>query len=167
MLNEEFQRLYRDLIDERIDTTRFLSELPKEGDFRGELLDAMHERYQLQDWRNLGRLIWAVGLLPDRMFTELLCDVLDNHKHDEYMEAVADALIDISDEHAVPCIVRALNYRVEGDSGCHFNRKLINALFKIGTKEAVEGMKQALNSREGLIRESAKDFLKRLPQFSA
>src|SRR6266508_2394228 len=116
----------------------------------------------MDTWKNLGRLMWAVSLVPEHRFTPLLCELLDNHRYDAYMEALADSLMEIADERSVPSITRALNYHVYGDDGRHFNRTLINALHKIGTREAIDGIKQARDSDNELIRSHAEEFLSRL-----
>jgi hypothetical protein len=61
-----------------------------------------------------------------------------------------------------PCIIRVLDYCVYGDDGRHFNRALINALFKIGTQDALEGIKQAQRSSDDLIKSHAEEFLSRI-----
>jgi HEAT repeat protein len=109
--------------------------------------------------------MWAVSLVPDRSFTPLLCELLENHKYDAYMEALADSLMEIADEESVPCIIKALNYHVSGDDGRHFNRTLMNALYKIAIKEAIDGIKNARNSNDELIRSHTEEFLSRLTGF--
>ncbi|SRR6266508_2948325 len=164
-MNEDFQRLYQRLIREEIDTSQFLQELRPSGNYAEDLLAAMREQFDRQDWKNLGRLMWAVSLLPDHRFTPLLCELLDNHRYDAYMEALADSLMEIADERSVPYITKALNYHVRGDDGRHFNRTLMNALYKIATKKAIDGIKNARNSSDELIRSHAEEFLSRLPGF--
>jgi HEAT repeats len=162
-MNEVFQRLCGQLVREEIDTSKFLTELRLIGGYGGDLLTAMREQYDRRDWKNLGRLMWAVSLVPDRSFTPLLCELLENHKYDAYREALADSLMEIADEKSVPCIIKALNYHVGGDDGRHFNRTLINALYKIGTEEAIDGIKQAHDSDNELIRSHSEESLSRLP----
>jgi HEAT repeat protein len=164
-MNEQFQRLYGQLIREEIDTSQFLTELRLIGDYGEDLLAAMREQYDRQDRKNLGRLMWAVSLVPDGRFTPLLCELLDNQRYDAYMEALADSLMEIADERSVPCIIKALNYHVSGDDGRHFNRTLMNALYKIATKEAIDGIKNARNSNDELIRSHAEEFFSRLTGF--
>jgi HEAT repeat protein len=161
-MNNDFQRLSRQLVEEEIDTSQFLAEVRALGNHVDDLLAAMKERRDLEDWKNLGRLMWAVSLMPDRRFTPLLCELLDNHRYDAYMEALADSLVEIGDERSVPCIIRALDYCVYGDDGRHFNRALLNALFKIGTKDALEGIRQAQGSSDDLIKSHAEEFLSRI-----
>jgi HEAT repeat protein len=164
-MNHNFQSLYRSLINEEINGTQFLEGLKLIGDFREDLLQVLTQHRSQQDWRNLSRLIWAIGLVPDRKFTPLLCDLLENHQYDGYMEAIADSLVEISDENSVSCIKRSLNHHVYGDDGRHFNRTLIDALYRIGTKEAIEGIKEARTGPDELIRSHAEEFLSRLPGF--
>jgi len=161
-MNEKFRRLNQDLMSEKIGSSEFLEKLRTIGDFRDDLLDVLRARYNEHDWRNLSRMIWAVSLVPDRKFTPLLCELMNNHPYDGYMEAIADSLLEIKDENSVSCIRRSLNYHVYGDDGRHFNRTLINALYRIATREAVEAIKEARSSPDELIREHAEDFLTRL-----
>jgi hypothetical protein len=91
-MNEDFQRLYRRLVSKEVDTSQFLRELGSIGDYRDDLFAALAEQYGRQDWRNLGSLMWAISLVPDRRFTPFLCDLLDHHRYDAYMEALADSL---------------------------------------------------------------------------
>ena len=73
------------------------------------------------------------------------------------MEGIADAFWDLSDEESVPSLIRALDHHVIGDDlSFHFNNKVIWALARIGTKEALEGINLALTSSEPEIRRAAK-----------
>jgi hypothetical protein len=54
-MNKDFQRLYRQLVEEQIDTIKFVQELRSLADYRDDLLSAMNEQYRRQDWRNLSR----------------------------------------------------------------------------------------------------------------
>lgn len=162
IMNERFQRLTQKLLVEEIDTGEFLERLKSIGEFRDDLLAALNECYRNHDWSNLAKLIWAVSLAPDPSFTPLLCDLLENHRYDGYMEAIADSLVEIRDENSVPCIRRSIYYRVYGDDGRHFNRTLIEALYRIATEDALEGIKEAKRSSDEMIRAHAEDFLARL-----
>ncbi len=80
------------------------------------------------------------------------------------MEAIADMLFDIRDERSIPSLVGALAYYVEGDGSYNFNVKLIDALKRIGTEDAVEGIKHALRSENEIIKEAAEEALESLSQ---
>lgn len=77
------------------------------------------------------------------------------------MEAVADALLIIKDERSVSSIIKALDYYVDGDEGYHFNRKLVIALENIGTEEALNGVRRAVENPRVFIREDALEVLER------
>lgn len=158
-MNDEFQRLYKELMEGKIDTSQFLSQLKSVGDYSDDLLGVMQQQLKMQNWSALSKLIWAIQWVPDRKFTPLLCSLLDNHRYDGFMEAVADMLFDIGDERAVPSIILALDYYVEGDGSYSFNNKLIAALDKIGTAAAIGGITLALQSPHEEIRETAQQFL--------
>lgn len=159
-MDENFQRLYDQLLAEEISTSHFLRELKSVPDYSDDLLVAMDEQRRLGNLPAISKLIWGVAAAPLRKFTPLMCNLLDHYRYDGYMEALADLLFDIRDERAVPSLIRALGYHVQGDSACHFNRKVIDALDRIGTPAAIEGIRLAVQSPRALIREAAIKALK-------
>ena len=162
-MNQAFRQFYSDLCEPKFfDLERMLKVLRPAGDFSGDLLDAMREQLESQTWGCLCKLIWIACWFPDRKYTPLLCTLLDNHRHDVLLEAVADALSEIKDEGSVPSIINALGYYVNGDDNYHFNRKLVGALENIGTGEALKGIKLAVESPHELIREDASEALERI-----
>jgi hypothetical protein len=137
-MKEEFQRVYSAFDRSLISPSQFLSALGSLDDFSDDLLAVMQEELDKQNWGRLTILIWAIASVPDRKFTPLLCTLLDEHRHDEYLEAIADAMFDIRDERSVRSLTAALDHSVRGDDDRHFNRKLIAALARIGTDDAIE-----------------------------
>jgi hypothetical protein len=79
-----------------------------DGDVTDDILTAMNEHYARKDWGALCSLTWLVQCYPNRKFTPLLCELLDNPRDDVYMEAIADAFGDIADERSIPTMIRAL-----------------------------------------------------------
>src|SRR6266850_2477102 len=67
-------------------------ELKTIGDFNDELLTAMQDKLDASRWGCLCKLIWAIPDPVPRMFSPFLCRLLDDHRHLEIMEAVADAM---------------------------------------------------------------------------
>jgi hypothetical protein len=134
-----------------------------DGDVTDDILMAMNECYARKDWSALCSLTWVAQCYPDRKFTPLFCALLDD-PHDVYMEAIADAFWDIADERAVASIIGALDYYVAGDDDRHFSRKLIHALAKINTTEAVEGLHIASHNTDEMIRREARRELDKLRQ---
>lgn len=129
-----------------------------------DILSAMNENYAREDWNALCSLTWLVQCYPDQKFTPLLCELLNNSHDDVYMEAIADAFWDVADERSIPTMIRALDYYVAGDDDRHFSRKLIHALAKIKTKEAIEGLHIASQNSDELIRQEAQRELDSLRQ---
>ena len=137
-------------------------ELKAIGDFNDELLAAMKEELTEGRWGCLCKLIWSIPSPPSRIFTTILCDLLDNHRHIEIMEAVADAMFDLKDERAIPSLIGALDHYLIGDPDFHFNRKILYALANIGTQDAIDGIKGALRSPEKIISSTARRELERI-----
>jgi hypothetical protein len=162
-MNETFQSFYENLCEPKFfDLTKMLEILRPAGDFSDDLLTAMEARLEKKDWPCLCRLIWIACWFPSNKLTPLLCEVLENHRHDVLMEAVADALFDLQDERSITCLTTALEHRVSGDDDLHFNRKLVIALENIGTPAALIGLRKAAESPHELIRKEALAALRRL-----
>lgn len=161
-MNRQFQELYKRLDEGEITPSQFLAELKSAGDYSEDLLALLRRHLADGNRTALSRLVWAIQWVPSPVFTPLLCDLLDNHRYDGYMEAVADMLFDIRDERSIPAIKRALDYHVQGDGSYNFNVKLLCALEKIGTGEAVEAIEQARRAGNEIISEAAEEALERL-----
>jgi hypothetical protein len=163
-MEDEFSRIYEAICRPiPFDNLRALyGELRKLGDYSDDLLAVMHENVSRRRWGCLCKLIWAIPEPTSPMFTSILCDLLDNHREVEILEAVADAMFYLRDERAIPSIVRALDVEVPGDGDRNFNKKLIYALVNTGTPAAIEGIKKALQSPEEIIRGTARVELERI-----
>jgi hypothetical protein len=163
-MNEEFQALYLKICRPITfaELQAFLRQLKTIGDFNNDLLAAMEEELVRKRWGCLCKLIWAIPEPTPKLFSGFLCKLLDEHRHIEIMEAVADAMFSLNDEAAVPSLTRALTHYLEGDADFHFNRKIIYALANIGSTKAIAGIECALDSPEELIRSTAQRELDRL-----
>src|SRR6266542_1995053 len=156
-MKENFQKLYQKLCTPITfaEIQDINAALKKIGDFSPDLLSAMQEQLFQRHWGCLCKLIWAIPDPTPPLFGPILCDLLDNHREIEIMEAVADAMFSLRDERAVPSLVGALDHYLVGDADYHFNRKLLYALANINNGEAVAGLTLALESPEELIRRTA------------
>lgn len=153
-MSDSFDKLYLELKSGRISAQHFLQEVRHLDDIVDPLLAALRSEVANQNWKGLSVLIWATLDSPDKRFTPVLCELLDR-RVDNLLEATVDALDEIEDEDSVSCLIRALNYYVPGDGGLNFNKKIISALSRIGSVEAIEGIKLAFKSDEPEIRERA------------
>jgi HEAT repeat protein len=141
---------------------KVMDQLRTMGDFSDDLLEAMHKELKARNWRCLSLLTGCVLWFPDRKFTLILCELLDHHKdHFAALEDIADLLHDIRDERSVPSLIRVIEYYIPGDDDRHFNRKILHALANIGNEQAIEGLRNALQSPEEEIKEASKRELTR------
>ena len=62
----------------------------------------------------------------------------------------------------MPALVRALDYYEPGDDDRNVNKKIIYALARIGTKEAIEGLHLATQNSDEQIRTTAERELTRV-----
>lgn len=160
--NNEFLRLYGQLGRSEIGIPAFLERLGSlEDDYSEDLLRALEEQVGHRNWRMVDALIIPIHWRPSRIFTPVLCKLLDQHRSDVNIEDVAETLYVLRDERATPCVVAALNHFVPGDEDFHFNRKCIRTLCAIGTPEAIEVVNQMRDSPEDPIRDEAMRVLAR------
>ncbi len=165
-MNDRFKELYDEITGqtqisyERLHQVMF--EIRALGNISSDLLEAITEQFDRKNWGALFRLIGIIHYIPNKEFTPILCEILDNHKEQGIAENVVDALFEIGDESSVSALVRSLDYYEPGDDDRHLNRKIIDTLSRIGTQDAIDLIKQALGSEDEIIREAARAELHRL-----
>lgn len=92
-------------------------------------------------------------------YTPALCRILDNPECNAVHEAAVELLQEVGDEQAVPALMKAISYRWGYDQWLQVPRKSLQALAAIGSSEAIDIVKAALNSTEKAIREEAASIL--------
>jgi HEAT repeat protein len=161
----KFNLLYKELCGEpQVSYDRFREirhELKHIGDFSDDLLKAVNEQLQKKNWGCLHRLIFVMQISPNKKYTEILCYLLSNHREQGFADAIADTLFDIKDEKAIPTLKNSLNYYEPGDDDFNFNKKVLYALEEIKTINAFDAIKLALELKNDVIRETAKEILER------
>lgn len=161
MKNFRFNILYRQLCNEEISGTDYLDNLSLLKDCLNEdLLEAIEDRKQFQDWETLCVLIWGIQRFPNEGFISPLCDLLENRYNDDLLEAVVDAFFEIGDQKAIPSLVKALTYEIPGDDDFNFNKKCLDAILKCGTKKDIAELRRTLNiiSHKKLLMDQIKEF---------
>ena len=137
-----------------------VADLSSDPDYKAALREAIEVQALQKNWGCLLRLIWVLERFPDKDLVPLLCNLLDARENDNYMEEVVEALNIMLDERAVGALERAMSYRMPGDDlAFHFNKKVLNALARIGSDEAMAVVSEALQSPEEPIRDFAKEML--------
>jgi hypothetical protein len=158
-MNDRFKQLYDEIVGppqpsyERLQA--MIRELRGMGNISDELLEALEEQYSLKNWGGLFRLFGILYSSPDKRYIPILCEMLDAHKDKGIAENVVDILDVIQDERSVPCLARSIDYYEPGDEDRYLNRKVIYALSRIGTPEAVEAIRGARENEDENIRTAA------------
>jgi hypothetical protein len=160
-MNILFKNLVEGLVDGQITPQEFHNEIKKLDNFSDDLLSEIERQAKLKNVFALTNLIWAIPTSASTNFTVILCSLLENKKEGSYMEAIVDALIDAKDQKSISSLKKVLNHYEAGDDDFNFNRKVLWALERIGTIEAFEVIKLALNNENEFIREYAKEILER------
>ena len=95
------------------------------------------------DWSGFELYVLAVFGHPSRAYTDTLCAVLDDERHEAVnSEDVVDALFDVADPAAVPSLRRAVTWVPDWDEFGQLARKAVWALDRIGTPEAVAAIRE-------------------------
>lgn len=160
-MNSRFQTLYSRFREGELTRLDLARELETAGDFTADLLVAIEDSLARKDLKSLPALVGVIYLIPSSKFTQLLCDLLDNHRDTAYLHDIAWLAADIRDEQMVPSLIRALGFIDPEDPDYHFNRNLLAALDAIGTPEAIEAIKLAAQSLYEPIREEAEGYLRK------
>jgi HEAT repeat protein len=106
--------------------------------------------------------IWVIQMIADSVFVPVLCEILNNYRHFDLMEGIADALCFIADETCIEPIVNfLLEYEIEEDLGYHLRNKFLDVLDGIKTQNAIEGIKKVSESSNSQLRELASYHLKK------
>jgi|ERR1041385_1033181 HEAT repeat protein len=160
----EFEQLYRRMCEPTTfaELQEIYQQLRMLGDSNEDLLEAMSRERTHERWGCLLKLIWAIPEPTPIIFSSMLSQLLDNHRHIEIMEAIADKMYSLKDPDTVGSLVGVLDYSLSGDDDCHFNRKIIYALANIGSPEAISAIRNSLNSPEETIRRTARKELDKL-----
>lgn len=156
-----FRELVTKLEKKEISPEEFHLEVKRFNDFANDLLVTIEHYSKLKNTFVLTNLIWTIQYCPSPKFTEVLCFLLENQPESSYLEAIIDALHDIKDEKSIQSLKKVLNHYEAGDDDFAFNRKVLWALERIGTKEAFDAVKTALDNENEIIREMAEEILER------
>lgn len=163
-MNDIFQNLYAKFKLGEMPLSEFVGHLPNIGDFSDDLILAIEEQLAKQDRQKISQLVHVVYLVNSSKFANLFCKLLDNYRDDSYMEELAQLSVEIADKRMIPSMIRALDYEAAGDPDYNFNQWLVSALYKIGTPEAIEGIKIAAQSHFELVKEDAENRLREIGQ---
>lgn len=164
-MNTKFDSLYREICGQpQISYDRFREirqQLSTIGDFSDDLLKSVNEQMSKRDWLCVQRLIFLIQIVPSTKFTEVLCDLLENHKEQGFADSIVDVLFDIKDSNAIDALKGCLTYYEVGDDDLNFNKKVLFALEEIKAREAFDAIKTQLMSEHPSIKETAEEIVKR------
>ena len=160
-MENKFEELLVELYGVNDDFYRISDSIKQIDGHQAMLLDELCAQIELDDASKILRLLWAISLSPSPTFSPTLCALLESGKGSLYIEAVVDAMHDVADEASVPCLRTALEREERWDQDFAFNRKILWALERIGTPDAMEAVRSALESEHVRIRGTAEEILER------
>ena len=94
------------------------------------------------DWLAFETYVIAAQTHPSPSYTETLCAVLDERHEDINNEDIVDALNEGQDPAAVPSLRRAVTWVPDTDEFGQQPRKVVWALNRIGTPEAMQAIRE-------------------------
>ncbi len=110
----------------------------------------------------LQSLVVAAINYPSKKYVVPLCDLLYEFEEEMNNEDIVDALYELQDERCIPVLSWASRKEIKGDHYHHFNRKCIEALIHIGTKDSVDALQsEAIDNPFEESRRTAAEYLRR------
>lgn len=160
-MNEKFEYLLSELYAVGADVFRIAESIRSIEGHHALLLNELHRQAELDDAGKLFRLLWTISLSPSTIFIPALCTLLEDKKGNYYIEAVVDAMHIVADPTSVSYLRSALGRYEPWDQDFTFNRKILWALERIGTPEALEVISSTLKNEHTRIRDTAEEILER------
>jgi hypothetical protein len=106
------------------------------------IAESLRSTRERGDWLGFELYVIAAQHHPSAAYTETLCAVLDERREDINNEDIVDALNEGQDPAAVPCLRRAVRWVPESDEFGQQPRKVVWALQRIGTPEALDAIRE-------------------------
>jgi HEAT repeat protein len=108
------------------------------------IAESLRRTREAGDWYGFELYVVAAQTHPSRLYTETLCQVLDERRDDMDSEGIVDALDHSRDPAAVPSLRRAVTWVPDWDEFGQLARKAVWALDAIGTPEALAAIREEI-----------------------
>ena len=95
-------------------------------------------------------------------YVPFLCNIVNSEDCQSVHEPAIELLAELKDVRAFESLRNAVSYRWDYDQWLHVPRKALRGLFQIGGDEAIEVIREAVDSDEEEIRNEAIDILDEL-----
>ena len=136
-----------------------LREIPQKEKF---ICKYLRSERTARNYDILQSLVVAAVNYPSKKYVVPLCDLLYEFKEEMNNEDIVDTLYELQDESCIPVLSWASRKEIKGDHYHHFNRKCIEALFHIGTKDSVYALQSEANDNPfEESRRTAAEYLRR------
>lgn len=112
-----------------------------------------------EDWKTFELYVLAASRHPHPSMTRTLCEVLDRQLDSISSEDVVSVLDAIADPAAVDSLERALWWEPSWDEFRHLAIRCVWALSAIGTREALDALRDAASTAPRRVREAALEAL--------
>ncbi|MDP9074389.1 MAG: HEAT repeat domain-containing protein [Actinomycetota bacterium] len=119
------------------------------------IADGLRRSSRGGDWLTFERYVLAAHRHPSRVFTPVLCEVLNRHSDEVNNEDIVDVLADIRDPAAVGCLEEIILWQPPWDEYRQLAVKAVWALAAIGTPDAMLLLQEAACCEASEIREAA------------
>jgi hypothetical protein len=116
--------------------------LRDERDLEPCIAEGLRVNREAGDWLAFEKYVVAAQRHPSPSYTETLGAVLDERHEDINNEDIIDALNDAQDPAAVPSLRRAVTWVPDTDEFGQQPRKVVWALGRIGTPEAIDAIRE-------------------------
>ncbi|MGH3908498.1 MAG: HEAT repeat domain-containing protein [Pseudonocardiaceae bacterium] len=137
----------------------FVAWLDSFTDIKGCIVEGLQKASEATDWLMFDMYVLAASRHPSKLYTAVLCDVLDQQIDDVNNEDIVDLLGGIGDQAAVHCLEGTLWWQPPWDEYRQLGVKVVWALAAIGTPDALAVLRDAAQSEAAEIRRAAAEEL--------
>ena len=152
-LDQALMECVRCLSPENLRQARELLAHQKDGD--SVLQQFLETAYREQDWNAMQSLVACAFAKPSDVYVPILCNLLESANPELNIEDVANLLGEIASSDSVFTLSNLVERDFPSDEGHFVNQKIIWALGKIRTPEAIQVLHKAAQSQTETIREEA------------
>jgi len=124
-----------------------------------EVVAALEHMLESRDWRPGEFLVAMADTYRGDELESVLCRIIDTGEASAPIENGLQLLADIRSERSVPTLARAAHYRFAHDPNCEVPYRAMEALYSIGSEEAIEHIRRLSLENENPVAEMARDFL--------
>lgn len=130
----------------RIRTLDFVKAIGELEGVESEVVSALYAAHATKNWQLLQMLVLACSAKLSPIYTEPLCEILEEGCEEMTNEDIVDVLFELQDERAIRVLEVAAAFDLDTDEFHNLNLKCVQALANIPAMHAKEALNRIASS---------------------